>query len=272
MTEAGDAEFRALMEKITRDRGFRCFSYKDKCLRRRVGVRMRAKGTASYAEYAGILDSDMQEYDRLHRALTINVTKFFRNWDTYAVLEQRVIPQLWERSDMELRIWSAGCASGEEPYSVAILMHAHAVAAGDPQRLEASTIVGTDIDSHILGAAERATYPESALGETPDRLRTRYFPIDDGQRRMLPEVRRMVTFDKADLLQAPPPFENAHLILCRNVVIYFQREAQDALFREFHRALAPGGFLVLGKVETLLGEARSLFSPVSARERVFRKL
>ena len=272
MTEAGDAEFRALMEKITRDRGFRCFSYKDKCLRRRVGVRMRAKGTDSYAEYAGILDSDMQEYDRLHRALTINVTKFFRNWDTYAVLEQRVIPQLWERSDPELRIWSAGCASGEEPYSIAILMHAHAVATGDPQRLQASSIVGTDIDSHILGSAERAVYPESALGDTPERLRTRYFPIDDGQRGMLPEVKRMVTFDQADLLQAPPPFESAHLILCRNVVIYFQREAQDALFREFHRTLAPGGFLVLGKVETLLGEARSLFSPVSARERVFRKL
>ncbi len=272
MSEPGDAEFRALMEKITRDRGFRCFSYKDKCLRRRVGVRMRAKGTDSYAEYAGILDSDQQEYDRLHRALTINVTKFFRNWDTYAVIEQRVIPQLWERTDPQLRIWSAGCASGEEAYSIAILMHAHALATGDARRLAASSIVGTDIDSHVLGAAERAVYPESALGDTPERLRARYFPVENGLRGMLPEVKRMVAFDHADLLQAPPPFEAVHLILCRNVVIYFEREAQDALFREFHRVLAPGGFLVLGKVETLLGDARALFSPVSARERVFRKL
>ncbi|MDQ3673233.1 MAG: protein-glutamate O-methyltransferase CheR, partial [Gemmatimonadota bacterium] len=250
MPEPADAEFRALMEKIIRDRGFRCFSYKDKCLRRRVAVRMRAKGAESYTEYAGILDSDLHEYDRLHRVLTINVTKFFRNWDTYSVLEKQVIPQLWDRSDPELRIWSAGCASGEEPYSVAILMHAHALASGNAERLESSSILGTDIDSHVLGAAERAVYPDSALGDTPERLRSRYFPVENGLRGMLPEVKRIVTFEQADLLQAPPPFESIHLILCRNVIIYFEREAQDALFREFHRALAPGGFLVLGKVES----------------------
>jgi chemotaxis methyl-accepting protein methylase len=272
VTAASDAEFRALMEKITRDRGFRCLSYKDKCLRRRVAVRMRAKGAESYTEYASILDSDVQEYDRLHRVLTINVTKFFRNWDTYAVIEQRVIPALWDRPDRELRVWSAGCASGEEPYSLAILMHAHAVAVGDSERLKGSSIVGTDIDSHVLGIAERALYPESALGDTPERLRNRYFPIESGLRGMLPEVKKMVAFQHADLLQAPPPFESVHLLVCRNVIIYFEREAQDALFRQFHRVLAPGGFLVLGKVETLLGSARSLFSPVNARERVFRKL
>jgi len=272
VTDNADADFRALMEKITRDRGFRCFSYKDKCLRRRVAVRMRAKGTESYSEYAGILDTDQQEYDRLHRVLTINVTKFFRNWDAYAVVEQRVIPQLWERSDRQLRIWSAGCASGEEAYSVAILMHAHARTTGNLERLGGTSIVGTDIDGHVLCDAERALYPESALGDTPERLRTEYFPGADGLREMLPDVKRMVTFEQADLLQAPPPFESAHLILCRNVIIYFEREAQEALFREFHRVLAPGGFLVLGKVESLLGEIRSLFSPVNARERVFRRL
>jgi chemotaxis methyl-accepting protein methylase len=88
---------------------------------------------------------------------------------------------------------------------------------------------------------------------------------------MLPEVRRLATFECTDLLAHEPPFEDIHLILCRNVIIYFEREAQDALFSAFHRALAPGGFLVLGKVETLLGEVRSLFSPVNARERIFRK-
>ena len=272
MPAASDAEFRALMEKITRERGFRCLSYKDKCLRRRVGVRMRARGTDSYTEYASILDSDDQEYDRLHRVLTINVTKFFRNWDAYAVIEQRVIPELWQRADPELRIWSAGCASGEEPYSLAILIHAHALATGDTGRLDRTSIVGTDIDCHVLGAAERALYPESALGDTPERLRNRYFTVESGLRGMLPEVKRMVAFEEADLLQAPPPFESIELIVCRNVIIYFEREAQDALFRQFHRVLAPGGFLVLGKVETLLGSARSLFSPVNARERVFRKL
>jgi chemotaxis methyl-accepting protein methylase len=260
------------MDKVTRDRGFRCSSYKDKCLRRRVAVRMRAKGAHAYAEYAGILDSDHHEYDRLVRVLTVNVTKFFRNWDTYSVIEQSVIPQLWERSDARLRIWSAGCASGEEPYSLGILLHQHAMATGTTSRLEKVSILGTDIDSDCLVEAERASYAETAMGDTPDSLRKRYFPQAEGRRVMLPEVKRLVRFERQDLLETPLPFEGIHLIVCRNVIIYFERAAQDALFREFHRALAPGGFLVLGKVETLLGDSRALFSPVNARERVFRKL
>ena len=260
------------MDKITRDRGFRCSSYKDKCLRRRVAVRMRARGAASYSDYASILDADLHEYDRLHRALTINVTKFFRNWDAYAVLEQRVVPQLWERSDPTLHIWSAGCASGEEAYSLGILMHQHAETTGTLDRLDSVAIVGTDIDGHCVRDAERALYAETTLGDTPLALRLKYFPTDDGLRTMIPAVKRLVRFEQADLLQASPPFEQAHLILCRNVIIYFEKDAQEALLREFHRVLAPGGFLVLGKVETLLGDIRGLFSPVNARERVFRKL
>ena len=89
---------------------------------------------------------------------------------------------------------------------------------------------------------------------------------------MLPEVKQLVRFELRDLLGSTPPMESIHLLLCRNVIIYFEREAQDALFAEFHRALAPGGFLVLGHVETLLGDARGLFSPVNARERIFRKI
>jgi chemotaxis protein methyltransferase CheR len=260
------------MDKITRDRGFRCSSYKDKCLRRRVAVRMRAKGAATFSDYAHMLDADMHEYDRLHRVLTINVTKFFRNWETYAVLEQRVIPQLWDRNGSGIRIWSAGCASGEEAYSVAILMHQHAAATESVDHLSAVSIVGTDIDGHCIGDAERAVYAETALGETPQALRRRYFESAAGMRTVIPEVKRLVAFEHADILQAPAPLDPVHLILCRNVIIYFQRDAQETLLREFHRILAPGGFLVLGKVETLLGEIRGLFSPVSARERVFRKL
>ncbi len=272
MAENTDAEFRALMDKVTRERGFRCSSYKDKCLRRRVAVRMRAKGALAYAEYAGMLDSDKNEYDRLVRVLTVNVTKFFRNWETYSVIEQRVIPQLWERTDSRVRIWSAGCASGEEPYSLGILLHQHATATDTTSRLDDVSVLGTDIDGECLGEAQRATYAEAAMGDTPESLRKRYFPVVEGRREMLPEVKRLVTFEHQDLLETPLPFEGIHLLVCRNVIIYFERAAQDALFKEFHRALAPGGFLVLGKVETLLGASRALFSPVNARERVFRKL
>jgi chemotaxis methyl-accepting protein methylase len=233
---------------------------------------MRARGALSYAAYAGILDEDEKEYDRLVRALTVNVTKFFRNWDTYAVLEERVIPQLWERTDPGLKIWSAGCASGEEAYSLGILVHQHAASTGTDAKLESVSIVGTDIDADCLGEAERATYTDAALGDTPASLRQQYFPQVGGHRTMVPEVKRLVSFEHHDLLEMPLPFEDVHLLVCRNVIIYFEREAQDALFREFHRVIAPGGFLVLGKVETLLGDSRPLFSPVNARERVFRKI
>ncbi|HEY6090063.1 MAG TPA: protein-glutamate O-methyltransferase CheR [Gemmatimonadaceae bacterium] len=270
--EDEDAEFRALMDKITRDRGFLCSSYKDKCLRRRIAVRMRAKGTVSHTEYADILDAEPTEYDRLMRSLTINVTRFFRNWETYASIEQKVIPALWERGERELRVWSAGCASGEEPYSLAILLHKHAAETESLSRLDSINIIGTDIDTHSLDEAERGFYTESALGDTPVRLRQRYFPDAAGRFTMLPEVKQLVKFEHSDVLQSKPPLEDVHLVVCRNVVIYFERAAQDALFAAFHRALAPGGFLVLGKVETLLGDARKMFSPVNARERIFRKI
>lgn len=272
LIQGEDADFRALMDKITRDRGFQCSSYKDKCLRRRIAVRMRAKSALSHAEYAEVLDADPLEYDRLMRSLTINVTKFFRNWDTFAAIEQKVIPALWERRERELRVWSAGCASGEEPYSVSILMHKHAAETNHGSPAQVVSIVGTDIDTNCLGEAERAFYGEAALGDTPAGLRERYFPEVAGMFTMLPEVKQPVTFQRSDLLTSKPPFEDVHLIVCRNVVIYFEREAQDTLFAELHRALAPGGFLVLGKVETLLGAARGLFSPVNARERIFSKI
>lgn len=271
LVHCDDAEFRALIDKITRDRGFQCSSYKDKCLRRRIAVRMRAKGASGCAEYSGILDAEPREYEHLMRSLTVNVTKFFRNWETYSAVDQKVVPALMERDESEIRIWSAGCSSGEEPYSLAILMHRHAAANGRA-RLDSVSIVGTDVDPDCLGEAERGVYPESAIGDTPADLREHYLPRVAGLRTMLPEVRRLVTFELSDLLHFKAPIEDAHLIVCRNVIIYLERAAQDALFAHFHSTLRPGGFLVLGKVETLLGDSRGLFSPVNARERIFRKV
>lgn len=260
------------MDKITRERGFQCSSYKDKCLRRRILVRMRARSLMGYRDYAQLLDTDEREYARLMGSLTVNVTKFFRNWETYSAIDQKVIPDLLERSEREIRVWSAGCSSGEEPYSLAILMHRYAAARRETDRLEVVSIVGTDIDADCLAEAEVAVYKDSALGDTPPELRREYFPRLDGLNTVVPEVRSLVSFELSDLLHFKTPVDNAHLIVCRNVIIYFERAAQDALIAHFHKTLAPGGFLVLGKVETLLGDSRSLFSPVNARERIFRKL
>lgn len=260
------------MEKITRERGFQCASYKDQCLRRRIAVRMRARRASACDQYSEILDSDPREYDQLMHTLTVNVTKFFRNWETYSALSRKVIPPLMDEAEDEIRVWSAGCATGEEPYSLAILMHRHAAASAAPRRFDSVSIVGTDIDSVCLDHAAHAVYQDTALADTPLDLREKYFRDESGFVRLVPEAKQPVRFEYSDLLAFKAPVERAHLIVCRNVVIYFERAAQDALFAHFHETLEPGGFLVLGKVETLLGDMRSLFTPVNSRERIFRKV
>ena len=272
MSDDMDREFSALTAKIARDKGFGCASYKEKCLRRRIAVRMRARGVHTYDDYARVLDADGTEYERLLDALTINVTKLFRNWETYEVISQRVVPALWERPIPVINVWSAGRSSGEEPYSLAALFHRHAESIGALGDLARRVrVLGSDIDARCLADAERGSFEEGDFADTPADLRRRYFAPAPPYT-IIPEVKRLVRFERRDLLAEGPPPGPHHLIVCRNVLIYFDRETQERLFEKFYSALAPDGFLVLGKVETLLGAARTRFVAVDGRERVFRPI
>lgn len=271
MTETAiDRDFEALTAKIARERGFACASYKEKCLRRRIAVRMRARGVHTYADYARVLDADAHEYDLLLDALTINVTKLFRNWETFRAIESTCVPAVWALAEPALRIWSAGCASGEEAHSLAILMHRYVVDRAEAPRLGRVHVIGTDIDRASLEAARRGAYVEAAFADTPAELRQRYFS-PTAPHVVHDDVRRLVRFEHRDLLNDAPPAADLHLIACRNVLIYFDRDTQEMLFQKFHDALAPGGFLVLGKVETLFGPTRARFQAVEPRERIFRR-
>jgi chemotaxis protein methyltransferase CheR len=266
---ADEQQFLTLCRKIERDRRFFCSSYKDTCLRRRISVRMRVKGATSFEQYSEILDADPLEYDRLISTLTINVSKFFRNPETFASIAARVLPEIAGPATPVVRIWSAGCASGEEAYSLAVLCDQHSIAQGSAaSRFE---ILGTDIDTDAVAAARRARYAEGAFAETTPAVRDMYFPMSDGFRSPSSEIRRLVSFQKADLLDMTQPATRVSLIVCRNVIIYFTRPAQEWLFQRFHEVLLPGGFLVLGKVETLLGKSRGMFDSVIPRERIFRR-
>lgn len=265
-----DSGYPELMEKIWLERGFKCASYKDQCLRRRIAVRMRARGVATYAEYVTVLDHDRQELDRLVDALTINVTKLFRNWDVYEKVADRVIPALWDAWTPHVRVWSAGCSSGDEAYSVAALFHRYAESSGTAHAFDRLSVLGTDIDRESLAAAERGEFTEADFADTPQALRARYFSAAPPHR-IVPEVRSAVRFERGDLLADAPPGEPQDLVVCRNVLIYFGRAAQERVFTVLHDALAPNGFLVLGRVEALIGVARSMFNPVDARERIYRK-
>ena len=265
-----DDGFARLLDKVTRDRGFRCASYKERCLRRRIAVRMRAAGVHTFDAYADVLDGDAAEYDRLLDALTINVTKLFRNWDAWSSLTARAVPPLWEDTRGVLRVWSAGVSSGEEAYSLAAVLHRHAELRGETLALGGTRVLGTDIDRASLAAAQRGVFAEAAFADTPPALRERYF-AGPAPAPAAPELRALVAFERRDLLRDPVPDGAWHMITCRNVVIYFDRETQEELFERFHAALAPGGILFLGKVETLLGPVRQRFTPVDQRERIFRR-
>lgn len=257
--------FLALTQKISRMRGVSCESYKDKCLKRRLAVRMRARGVHTYDDYSRLLDDDAHEYEQLLDALTINVTKFYRNAETWNALRPH-LAALWRSRRGRLRIWSAGCASGEEPYTVAVLLAE--TAGGD--RLEHAFIDATDVDRASLERTRQASYPESAFTEMPAELKRRYFTAAS-PRQPVSSVRALVHVLAHDLMREPPPHAPYELVVCRNVVIYFERQAQERLFQVFVDALAPGGVLLLGKVETLFGAARDRLTLVDPRERIYTK-
>jgi chemotaxis protein methyltransferase CheR len=270
MRATEEAAFAALTRKISQEAGLSLDAYKDRCLRRRIAVRMRACGVHSYADYQAVLDTNPAEYERLKDAITINVTRFYRNADTWNVL-RNFLHEVCADERAEVRAWSAGCSSGEEAYTLAILIADYLERQGKPERLGRLIVDATDIDRQCLERAQEARYSREALAEAPADLVTRYFEKVGDQCRVVERVRRRVTVRTQDLSSDPPPRSNYHLILCRNVVIYFGRSTQERVFTAFADALAPGGFLVLGKVETLFGPARERLTLLDPRERVYRR-
>ncbi len=270
MISADDAAFAALTRKISREAGLTLDAYKDKCLRRRIAVRMRACGVHTFSDYQTVLDRSPAEYERLKDAITINVTRFYRNADTWNLLRAGLLREVCEGNGGEVRAWSAGCSSGEEPYTLAVLMADHFDRQGRPDRLGRVTVDATDIDRQCLERAQAGRYRREALADIPADL-ARYFEDDGGDCRVIERVRRRVVVRALDLSSEPPPRRNYQLILCRNVVIYFGRAAQERVFLAFAEALAPGGILVLGKVETLFGPARERLTLLDPRERVYRR-
>jgi chemotaxis methyl-accepting protein methylase len=273
MTLADDPGFALLLLRL-QGRGLPPLEvYKDRCLRRRLAVRMRACGVKTVSEYAELLDRRPGEAERLLEAITINVTSFFRNPETWLRLEA-ALPALLERGGGRDRYvaWSAGCATGEESWTLAMLLAVVLERAGHrpvPSRLR---VDATDVDAGCLDVARAGRYPEAAFAETPVELASRWTVPEDGGRVIGPALRRLVRFHRHDLARDPAPEPPYDVVVCRNVLIYFSRGMQEGLFLRFAEALRPGGFLLLGKVETLYGRARERFESVDGRERLFRRL
>jgi len=275
MTAPDEAGFAALAERIAGRAGLDIAAYKDRCLRRRIAVRMRACGVHRYGDYVALLDQRPDEFDRLLDALTINVTKFFRNPEAWAWLGQHLLPDLLLARAGQLRVWSAGCASGEEPYTIAMLVAEVLQRLGHREWIARVRIEATDIDRRSMERARVARYPRRAFSEADPAMAERYCSVvgsGEEELEIRPEIRHLVEIRTFDLTRERPPLARYDLVCCRNVIIYFDRETQERLMNLFADALAADGILLLGKVETIFGAARDRYALLEPRERVYRKI
>jgi chemotaxis protein methyltransferase CheR len=245
--------------------------YKDHCILRRITLRQRSCGAPDLGAYLRLVRQDPAERSRLVKALTIHVSQFFRNPSTFHAIREFVLPRILATKGTEggraLRLWSAGCAGGEEPYSLAILLQE---AESEAPRGYSATIYATDIDPDSLRRAKEARYDASSLTNIPHRWRRRYFVREGNGCRASPELRRLLVFRRHNILD-PPPFGRIDLVACRNLLIYMTEAMQERVLLSLCEALNPGGFLILGKVEGLTGAARNLLESVNIAERIYRK-
>lgn len=267
-SEFPDEEFGAVRDVLLEKRGFDLGMYKDRCIKRRIATRVRALGFDRAGPYLDVLRRDEAEVDALMAALSIHVSQFFRNPSTFAALEGKILPELIRRARAsgrrELRLWSVGCAGGEEPYSLALLVDELAV------RDVRVSILGTDISAPVLERARQGLYDPVRLAEVPAEIRERYFASEGRSSRLDERIRKAVRFERHNIL-TDRDYPSADLILCRNVLIYFSREEQEKIIGRFAEALSPEGFLVLGRAETMLGGVRQRFRVECPAERIYRR-
>ncbi|MEV6442911.1 CheR family methyltransferase [Amycolatopsis sp. NPDC051716] len=264
-----DSEFESVLAYLKESRGFDFTGYKRSSLRRRVQRRMTQAGAGSYAEYIDQLQVNADEFVALFNTILINVTGFFRDPEAWEYLRGHAIPALLaERSPAEpIRVWSAGCAAGQEAYSLAI---AFADAIGVEAFRQRVKIYATDVDEEALTQARHAAYTPAEVEGLPEDKLERYFELQGSRYSFRKDLRRSVIFGRNDLVQ-DAPISRIDLLVCRNTLMYFNAETQTKILERFHFALAPHGLMFLGKAEMLLSHSR-IFEPLDLKRRVFRKV
>jgi len=246
--------------------------YKKSFLERRLTARMRARSCPSAARYLEVIDADSDEIRQLLNLLTINVTHFFRNPSTFEAIKEAVLPAIFDenakRENFTIRIWSLGCASGEEPYSLAMILREYF--SEDLGKFSLS-ITATDLDRNMIVKANEGLYGKKSLKNLPPSMTEKYFTKEDDKTyRLSDRIKEMVTFKHKDILD-DIIIPGQDLILCRNILIYFPSNQQEIILNKLSTSLREGGFLILGKVEALMYKSRNLFKVKSPKERIYRK-
>lgn len=267
-----------IVEYLKEKRGFDSSAYRPAMVERRVNKRISASGCTDYNEYLHLLHEHGDEISNLIDVLTINMTRFFRDTLTFEYIADKILPLIVSKKiqtdDRLLRMWSAGCATGEEPYSLAILMEE--LFRKEEPDLD-MYIFATDIDDKSLIKARDGVYPFESIKNIKYRLLKKYF-IEKGKSfRLVPKIRDSVKFSVYDVLDrrsyAPPEsiFGSFDMVFCRNLLIYFQFEYHEIIFEKLYRSLAKGGYLVLGESESPSIEYRRYFMKVTDFCHIYQK-
>ncbi len=268
-----DPGFETLLHFLQQERGFDFTGYKRPSLMRRVSRRMEFVGVDDFARYVEYLELHPEEYAQLFNTILINVTSFFRDDTAWDALRREVIPRIleWKGEHDQIRIWSAGCASGQEAYSVAI---AFAEAIGRDAFRERVKVYGSDADEEALNEARLASYAAKEMEGIDPELTQRYFDSQAGRFVFRTDLRRSVIFGRHDIVQ-DAPISRLDLLLCRNTLMYFNAETQAKILQRFHFAVngdgKGNGFLFLGRAEMLLSHS-TLFTPINLKCRIFAKV
>ena len=266
--EQNDTAFQDLIRYIQESRGIDFRGYKSTSLRRRIALRMEQVGAADYEAYHEFLEAHPQEFAELLNTILINVTSFFRDPEAWELLKTEIVLRLVASKQHDtIRVWSIGCASGEEPYSLAILF---AEAMGLTEFGQRVKIYATDLDESALNVARRATYLPRDLEHVPEALRQKYFEHTGNHYAVSRELRKCVIFGRHNIVH-DAPISRINLIVCRNLLIYLETDTQNAVLPRLHYALVDDGVLFLGKAETQLARSK-LFRSIDLKHRLFQKV
>jgi two-component system, chemotaxis family, CheB/CheR fusion protein len=260
------AEFARILGALREAFGVDFAGYKSGTLNRRIDHRMGLRGINSRAVYADLITSEPHELDDLYNSVLLVVTDFFRDPDVFAAIKEHVLPSILSSGGpgREIRVWVPGCASGEEPYSLAMVL---ADAIAERGSCVPVKIVASDISERELARARLGVYPEGRVASIPEEYRSRFVTGSDGCCQVNSAIREMCVFARHDVTR-DPPFSHLDLVVCRNLLIYLGRELQERVLTTFHHALRSGGFLTLGLSESP-GAAAGLFTAVDSRMKIY---
>jgi len=219
-------------------------SYKEKQMKRRIDTLIAKYEVKGYDKFVELLKKDKSVYEAFVTYLTINVSEFFRNIDQWNLMDKEMVPELMKKFGKNLKIWSAACSTGDEPYTIVMMLSNHVP-------LNQINVMATDLDAVAIAKAKIGKYDPKEVKAVPADLKKKYMVEEDGKWCVTQDIKSRVNFKQADLLRDPYP-KDYHLIVCRNVLIYFTEEAKDDIFRKYYNALAPGGILFIGSTEQII--------------------